>query len=159
MDIEEICNVDYDYQTIANNVFSNTLRCQNNTLEINESCSTNKNQSYLLMNKENVNIRLSDLNHLVVRNCKNCNIIVNSSVSGIDFLYCSNIRLYTNISYLEIWGCSNIKLYFSMFQKIIVSYSLDVFFNDQNINTNLFSRKHFPDTFEEGNLIHMYIDI
>jgi len=157
MDIEEICNIDYDYLSVANNVFVNTLRCQNNTIEINGSCSTVKNQSYILMNKENVNISLSDLNHLVVRNCKNCNIIVNSSVSGIDLLYCSDIRLYTNISYLELWGCSNIKLYFPMYQKIIVSYSLDIFFNDTNINTNLFSRRHFPDTLEERNTIQTYI--
>jgi len=161
MDIEEICNIEYDYQNIAYSVFENTVKCQNNIVEIKGPLNTSKNLSYLFLNKENVNINLGDLNHLVIRNCKNCNIYVNSSVSGIDVLYCSNVNIFTNnISYLEIWGSSNARLYFSTYQKIIVSYSLDIHFNDQNINTNLFSRRHYPpDEDMTSSSIQTYIHI
>lgn len=127
---------------ISATVYSQWEICRNNIFDTG-SASTSKS-SFLVFDQQNKNFSFGKINHLTVRNCENCNIDIEMAISGIDVLFCKNVQIRTCINFLEIWNCVGINIIFQEYQKIIVSYSMDVFFNNENIWINPFQRRHYP---------------
>lgn len=138
---------------IANNIYLMNNRSKDNLKIIdtdfsntNININSNIKESYLFLDISSSVITIDNkVNHLIFRNCSNCNINIKGSVSGIDFIKCSYLNILSdNYIYLDINASSNLNFVGHLDQsfEMLIGHSLDIFINSHRYN-NVFGNTKY----------------
>lgn len=130
---------------LLNNIYEQSQIAFNLNVVIQEPKFTIKridssiNRSYLMFDQTDICIYLGKINHLTMRGCHRCTVYIEGSISGVDMLFCTDVRLVcVNISSFDIWCCSIVNIKVQSAQRFVAKSCYTVFLNDVDLHCSPF---------------------